>query len=332
MSSSSPQAETMEKLINQAFPSFALLAGMQLDLFTPLKDGALSARQLADALGVGPTKLELLLYPLVAAGLLTVEGDLFLNTAETDRFLVQGRPDYIGNRHGETASRYANALKTADSVRTGTAQAMTDFSTISRDRLEVFSRNRHQGTLDAGRDLVTRYDFSSHRRLLDVGGGTGGLSLSVADACPQIEATVVELPLMVPITRQYLEEAKAGQRVQVIEADVVGGDLTGSFDVAVLRWFVQVFSAHDAERAIKNVARVVEPGGVIFILGNVLDDSHLTPEEMLWRNLILLNVYDGGQAYTESQHRAWLSGAGFQDIARLALPNQESIIRAQKAG
>ena len=78
---------------------------MQLDLFTPLKEGPLSAEQLADTLGVGFTKLEFLLYALVAATLLRMEGDLFSNTAEADHYLVRGQPEYIGHRHGSIATR-----------------------------------------------------------------------------------------------------------------------------------------------------------------------------------------------------------------------------------
>ena len=48
------------------YPSFAMLAGMQLDLFTPLKDGPMHAEQIAEALGVGPTRFKPLLYTLVA--------------------------------------------------------------------------------------------------------------------------------------------------------------------------------------------------------------------------------------------------------------------------
>ena len=65
-----------------------MLAGMQLDVFTPLKDGAMTAEQLADSLGVKAEKLSPLLYALVAAELLTVEGERFANTAEADQFLV----------------------------------------------------------------------------------------------------------------------------------------------------------------------------------------------------------------------------------------------------
>src|SRR3990172_8470710 len=98
MTSAAPRPETIEKLASAVYPSFAMLAGMQLDLFTPLKDGPMTAAQLAAALGVRADKLQPLLYALVAAGLLTVDGDLFSNPPEASHFLVRGKPSYAGGR------------------------------------------------------------------------------------------------------------------------------------------------------------------------------------------------------------------------------------------
>ena len=75
-----PQPTTIEHLATAVYPSFAMLTGMQLDVFTPLKDGPLTAGQLADALGVQAEKLSPLLYALVTADLLTVDSDRFANT------------------------------------------------------------------------------------------------------------------------------------------------------------------------------------------------------------------------------------------------------------
>jgi hypothetical protein len=47
----------ISRLTGAVYPAFALLAGMQLDLFTPLKYGPMSAEQIAAALGVGSAKL-----------------------------------------------------------------------------------------------------------------------------------------------------------------------------------------------------------------------------------------------------------------------------------
>ena len=95
---------------------------------------------------------------------------------------------------------------------------------------------------------------------------------------------------------------------------------------------IQALSADQVDRFVKNVARVIEPGGVIYVLGDVLDDSRLTSKAMLGANLNYLNVYDGGQAYTEREYRNWLAAAGFVDIERVVLPNSESIILTRQPG
>ena len=90
MTDSNPRPTNIEELEWAVWPSFALLAGIRLDLFTPLKDGPLSTEQLADQLGVEADKLKPLLYALAAAGLLKVENGLFANSSEANRFLVRG--------------------------------------------------------------------------------------------------------------------------------------------------------------------------------------------------------------------------------------------------
>ena len=62
-----PEDNPIEKIATSVYPPFALLAGMQLDLFTPLKDGPMNAEQLAATIGVGSAKLKPLLYALVVA-------------------------------------------------------------------------------------------------------------------------------------------------------------------------------------------------------------------------------------------------------------------------
>ena len=76
--------ETINRIADGAYPALAMLAGMQLDLFTPLADGPMTAEEIAHAIGAGSEKLKPLLYSLVAADLLTVGGDRFANTGSKD--------------------------------------------------------------------------------------------------------------------------------------------------------------------------------------------------------------------------------------------------------
>lgn len=332
MTTPTPQPETIERLGLSVFPTFAMLAGMQLDLFTPLENRPMTVEELASALAVGPAKLGPLLYALVSAGLLTVDGDRFSNTPESDHFLVKGKPDFLGTRLEFYSDRWNDVLHTAESIRTGTGQTMLDFANMSEDDLESFLRGLHPATVASGRNLASRYDFSSRRNLLDVAGGTGGLAISITEACPNLHATVADLPSVTPVTQKFVDQAGAAGRVSIIAADVLGGELTGSYDVAVLSSFIQVLTPDEARSALANVSKVMEPGGDIYILGRVLDDSRLSPAETVGFNLVFINIYDGGQAYTERQHRDWLTEAGFGDIERVANPNGSSIVSARKPG
>lgn len=327
-----PKPVTIQKLGSAAYPAFAMVAGMELDLFTPLGKGPMTAEQLAVSLGVKPAKLSQLLYALVAADLLTVENGLFANSPEADYFLVQGKPTYLGARHTFYTARYREAMQTVASIRTGSPQAKIDFAALPPETMEKYLRGLHPTTKATGRDLVGRFDFSQYRHLLDVGGGSGGLALAIAADCPQLRVTVVDLPSVVPVTQRFVEEEGMSERVEVVASDVVQGTLTGSYDVAVLRAFIQVLSPANARRALKNLIGVLQPGGRIHVIGQVLDDSRLSPSETVAFNLVFLNVYDEGQAYTEHEYRTWLAEAGFVEVERTSFEAGQSLITARKLG
>jgi SAM-dependent methyltransferase len=214
------------------------------------------------------------------------------------------------------AMRWSAYFKTAESIRSGVPQAKLDFSNSSPAELETFLRNINASTVPATRALLERFDFSSVKTLADVGSGGGGVAITITKACPHIMATAVDLPQVAPIAQKIVEEEGAAERVKVVAADLLSGPLAGSFDVAVLRAFLQVFSARDARIALKHVGAAVKPGGKIYIIGQILDNSRKAPLEAVGFNLAFLNMFDAGESYTEGEHREWLSEAGFVDIER----------------
>ena len=326
-----PEDNPIEKIVASVYPPFAMLAGMQLDLFTSLKDGPMKAEQIAATLDVDCAKLKPLLYALVVAGLLDVDEEIFSNTETANRYLVRGNPSCVVDIHEQLSDLWSAALKTAESIRTGMPQASHDYASMSQDELQQFFRGQHPYAIEYGRDLIRRYDFSSYRTLLDVGGGSGGLAIAGTEALPNIQATVVELATVTPITQYFVDEAGAGDRIKVVTADAVRDALPGSYDAAVMTAFLQVLSPDDARRALKNVGRVMNPGGEIYIRGaGIIDNSRTSPPELVGFNIVFVNVYEGGQAYTEQEHKEWLEEAGFASFRRTILPDEGSIITARK--
>jgi len=326
-----PNDNPIEKLTTSVYPPFALLAGMELDLFTPLNDGPMNAEQIAAAIGSGSTKLKVLLYALVVAGFLNVKDGIFSNTDTANRFLVKKSTSSVVDIHELLSTMWNAALKTAKSIRTGLPQAKLNYSDMSQEELRKFFCGEHPYAVEYGRDLVKRYDFSSYRTLLDVGGGSGGLAIAVTECCPHIQATVVDIPSVTQVAQYYINEADAGDKVRVVTADVLRDPLPGSYDVAVMNAFIQCLSPGDARSAIKNVGKAMNPGGDIYIRGyGIIDNSRISPQKLVGFNLVYVNVYDDGQAYTEQEHKDWLEESGFGGFKRTILEDGSSIITAQK--
>jgi SAM-dependent methyltransferase len=324
--------DTIDNLRFSVDAAFAMLAGMQLDVFTPLMHGPMTVEQIANAIAVGPTRLRLLLYSLVAAGLLNEKDGRFSNTQESDHFLVKRSPSYLGGMHTGLSRNWVWNLKTAESLRTGLPQAKVDFSNSPREEIERFLRTMNPRTVAAAHNLLEKYDFSATKTLADVGCGGAGLALAMAKANPQMQVTAIDLPLVTPIAEKIVEEEKVMDHVKVIAADVLAGPLPGSYDVVISRALFQVLSPEDARLALRNIGAAINSGGTIYILGQILDDSRTSPPEAVGFNLIFINVYDAGEAYTEQEHRDWLTEAGFVDIKRadFFLADGLGIITARK--
>jgi hypothetical protein len=76
----------------------------------------------------------------------------------------------------------------------------------------VVGRKNDMRALAAGRDLLAHADFSRYRRLVDVGGGSGGVALALVEGCPHLSATIVDLPATTSIAQRYVSEAGLADR------------------------------------------------------------------------------------------------------------------------
>ncbi len=315
------------------YPSFAMLAGMQLDVFTPLHGNPMGAEALAGALNVRADKLAPLLYALVPAGLLEAEDGIFSNTEEADRFLVRGRPDYMGGLSGFYGSLWRATLNTGESIRTGKPQSAHAWTALPEQQLVQYFNAQFPGSLRAGRQLAARIDFARCRRLLDAGGGTGGVAIGICEAYPEIRAAVADLPAVVPISKRFISDAGMAPRIEALAADLLSGPPDGRYDVAVVRALLQVMSAESAGKALRHIGRAIEPGGRLYIVGSILDDSRLSPPASLAFGLAFLNLYEDGHSYTHAEHVAWLREAGFSDVAveHEAMSDGLGIVSARKA-
>ena len=328
-----PPPSTIQGHAYAIYRPLAMLAGMKLDVFSPLAAGPMTAAELSKALALRADKLSPLLHSLVHADLLTLTADRFANTPETDAYLVKGRPTYMGSAHELYTDMWSAALGVAQSIRSGAPHARHDFGQMSDSELGAFFRGLHAGAIATGRQLATAYDFDRFNSLLDVGGGSGGVAIAACQSCAPLRATVLELPRVAAIAKTFVEAAGLTERVGVVAADILALAPDGAHDVAVLRYLLQVLSPDQSRLALRHIGAALQTGGELFIIGHVLENGRLAPEAAVGMNLVFLSLYDDGRSYTEAEHRSWLEEAGFKNVSVLfgAGPSGASIVRARKA-
>ena len=196
----------------------------------------------------------------------------------------------------------------------------------------VHYQSYYKASVATGQALAVRYDFAAYQHLLDVGGGTGGVTIAIAETCPNLRATIVDLPTVTPITQRFVAASEAVDRIQIVSADAVNQPLEGVFDVAIMSAFIPVLGPEQIRRALHHVSQVMEFGGILYVTdAGTLDDSRLTPEPVVQLNLWFINVFDEGGSYTEQERRAWMTEAGFQIMERDVLPNKWGVMVARKS-
>lgn len=312
-------------------PALALLAGMQLGVFTALGDGELSAEEVAAELGCDAGRLSRLLYALAHIGLLDVTDGRFRNGAEAAEVLVAGKPGFVGGAHEVIAKVWSANLNTAESIRTGKPVAEHDFSTASPEETAAFLRGLGPGGLAFGRTLAGMLDLSRAGSVIDIGGGAGTVLAGLRERWPHLKATLLELPEVLVHAGPILAEQGAGE-VALEDGDILRGPTRHKHDLAILRAVIQVLSPADAELAIRHTAQSLRPGGEAIIGGwGILDDDRLGPRSGVFVNLTFLNFYREGEAYTESQYRGWMEAAGFVGVERSSMPDGTGMFRGRIA-
>ena len=166
--------------------------------FARLGDGAVTAAELGDALGVHSRGTFDFFDTLVALGFLDRDGDgpagRYRNTTETALFLDKGKPSYIGGILEMFNARlfgYWNGL--GEALQTGLPQneiketGESVFAELYKDPEGLESFLNAMAGISAGNfmALASAFDFSRYETLCDVGGATGQLPILGAQQPPQ---------------------------------------------------------------------------------------------------------------------------------------------------
>ena len=313
--------------LSRAFmESRVLLTAAELDLFTELARAPRGADALARARGWQLRPLAAVLDALAAMQLLDKREGVYRCRPETAAELSADSPI------SQLASvQHAANLWTRWS--TLTAQVTGDEARPSGDsaRTRAFINAMHAIARPLAPRLVAAIRPGAARRLLDVGGASGTYTLAFLDAVPGLQATLFDLPDVIPFARERLAAAGRLDRVTLVAGDYLADPLPGGHDLA---WLSAVIHSNGPEQNLalyRKVWGALAPGGRIVIRDHVMSEDRTAPRAGALFAINMLTATGAGRTYTYREIADALGEAGFRDV-RLLQPGEamDALVEAGK--
>jgi hypothetical protein len=309
-----PPLELLE-LANAYQRSKTLFALIEFELPTLLASGSLRLAEIARALDMQELAAESFLNACVALGLLERDGDEYRNSALAEQFLVQGRPSFLGDQfRSYDRTSYPLWGNLVENLRRWRAGMNDDALPPEDDQGEAGMRDRHNLSLMVGHALAQAFDFSRFSRMLDVGGGTGAMSLSICALHSKLRSLVFDLPPVARLAREYTAASELSERIEVTAGNFKLDELPPDFDVALLANLLSVASEATNRRLFKRIYERLPVGGAIILSGYVLDDDRTSPLIPVLFCLQDINWQAPDIERDARTYRGWLEDAGFVEI------------------
>jgi len=312
----------------------ALVAGVELDVFTQIAQGKRTAREVARAAKASERGVEHLLDALTGLGYLNKKGERYGLEPIAERFLVRGREGYMGGFVYETKLTWPGWGNLTEVVRSGRPVKAVDTDQGGREFFPQLVEAIFPMSYGAARAAVAAIPEKSRRQIkkvLDVAGGSGAWSLAFAQAIPGARVTVVDYPEVTPIARQFAARLGVADRYDYLEGNLRELDFgRGRYDLVILGHIIHSEGEKWGKKLVKKSARALADDGLLLIAEMIPNDTRSGPALPLLFGLNMLLHTEQGDVFTLREYRAWLNEAGFKKVRTLDVPSPSPLILASK--
>jgi SAM-dependent methyltransferase len=303
-----------------------LFVASEIGLFSALADAPLSLDELAERTGAPRVSVRIVADAMAALGFVAREGDRYRNEPVSQVFLAGRTPADLRPflRFWDQIS-YPAWIHLEEAIRT----RRSTFGELSPEQSEIFSRGVEAITAGAAQALAQSYDFSRHRRVLDLGGGTGSHLRILAQRYPELNATLFETPTVAAIARQTLAGTEARERIEVVEGDLFSDPIPVGHDAVLLANVIHLFSPERNRELLSRIRESVAPGTKLLLIDFWTDASHTQPVFAALMAGEFLAVTGEGDSYSVEEVGDWLERTGWTLDVHQPLTGPASLIVAQ---
>ncbi len=294
-----------------------LAAAAELDLFSALAPAPLPAGELARALQCDLRALTILLDALVALRLLEKFSDRYALAGGLDAFLTHDGTQSVLAMAQHQAHCLRNWAQLARVVKTGRPAECWPGIRGNDGAQEAFIGAMHNISAPNADQVIQAVQPLQFRHLLDIGGASGTWTIAFLRACPSAQATLFDLPHVIPMARKRLAAAGLDQRVRLQNGDFTRDALPPGADLAWVSAIVHQNSRAQNRALFTKVGAALVPGGRIAIRDILMEADRTQPVAGALFAVNMLAATEGGGTFTFAELREDLEAAGFTEVALL---------------
>lgn len=310
----------VRELIGGYWAAQVAAAAAALSLPDQLARGPATAEELARTAEAHAPSVRRLLRAMASLGLCTQEPDGRFALAEAGNYLraefpgsVRQRAVFIGDRLWMQFSDLTHQVKTGGQTQKllGGAEG---FEAMRNDPegLHTFQQAMAESSRTAARDAMGVYDFGRFRRVLDLGGGYGGVLGELLKSNPGQTGVVCDLPFLKDGAEGYLAGAGVGGR-----AEFVGGSffeaVPAGFDLILMKFIIHDWSDPEATTILKKSREAAAADTTLVLIEQVVPEVvAFTPEHqaVIRGDLTMMGI--GGKERTAEEYRVLLADCGWR--------------------
>ena len=256
-----------------------------------------------------------LMNALCSMGLLKKVHGKFYNSDLSSKYLVEGKPEFMGNLY-HTNNLWDTWSNLTDSRIKGSSIISNQNKNEKDDWVKYFIGAMHYRGVNQGKIIARMIDLTNVKRMLDVGGGSAAFSMEFVKRNLAINAVLLDLPYVIPLTKKYVSEAGLSDKFDFIEGDYLTQDFEGSYDLILLSAIVHINNFEQNKMLIKKCADALNKNGMIIISDFVMNDDRTRPYHGTLFSLNMLVGTANGDTFTEGEIKEWFEPAGLSKIER----------------
>ncbi|MGD9681276.1 MAG: methyltransferase [Candidatus Obscuribacterales bacterium] len=332
----------LSRMISGHFVAQTISACVRLGIADCLGDGALTSAELAEKLSLDAGSLERTMRALSTSGIFDKDEEGRYSLSEIGYFL---RSDVRGSQ-APMAAAFADLChwlpwgRAADSIRTGTPSAREALGGSfwdylarpeNQDQLERFNEAMTRSSINAAEHVVSAYDFSSHKKIVDIGGGQGLLLMRILAANSKTRGVLFDLPQGLGPEQEPGKElgSEIGDRMETVSGSFLESAPAGG-DLYIMKHIMHDWDDSRCKIILDNIHAAMSPDGRLLIIETVLD--RIVEGSELFAHWLDLNmmVVLGGRERTLAEYQALLSGSGFRFLELIETGGHSSLLVADR--